>query len=130
MSKLSRRAIANYAADELIEGASAGTLAKRLAATLSEVGLTGQVEFLMGDIASELEARGQLAVGRVTSANALSNELETALKSQIKDAAKVKAVLLDSKIDKSVIGGLRVETSARVWDNTLSRKLNRLREEF
>ena len=130
MNKLSRRAIANYAADQLIEGASAGLLAKRLAATLSEAGLTRQVEFLIGDIASELEARGQLAVGRVTSANALSSELESALKLQIKEATKVQAVLLDSKIDKSVIGGLRVETSARVWDSTLSRKLNRLREVF
>jgi F0F1-type ATP synthase delta subunit len=130
MSKVSRRAIAKYTATRLIEGASAASLAKRLAAVLSEAGLAGQVEFLMSDIASELETRGQLAVGRVTSANPLTRELETALKSQIKTAAKVKDVLLDSKIDKSVIGGLRIETSAHVWDSTLSRKLNRLREVF
>lgn len=130
MSKLSRRAIANYTADELIAGTSASSLARRLAAVMTDAGLADQIDFLLGDVASELEKRGQLAVGQVTTATPLTKELESALKSQIKSAAKVNEVVLDQKIDKSVLGGLRVETSARVWDSTLSRKLNQLREVF
>lgn len=130
MNKLSRRAIANYTADQLVAGVSAHALARRLAAVLTESGLTNQLEFLLGDIASELESRGQLAVGRVTTIHPLTEELGAALKAQIKTATKVREVLLEEQIDKSVIGGIRVETASRVWDDTLSRKLNRLKEVF
>jgi F-type H+-transporting ATPase subunit delta len=130
MSKISRRSLARYAVDELLSGRSSAGIAKELAATLTEDGKTGEVEFLVGDIAWELERRGELAVGTVTSATKLTSQLMDSLASQIKKATGTKQVLLNEEVDKSVIGGLRVETSGRVWDATISRKLSRIREAF
>jgi F0F1-type ATP synthase delta subunit len=56
--------------------------------------------------------------------------LETSLVSQIKQATGAKDVVLEKNIDKSVLGGLRVETASRVWDSTVSRKLAELKEVF
>ncbi|HVO86128.1 MAG TPA: F0F1 ATP synthase subunit delta [Candidatus Binatia bacterium] len=130
MSKISRRALARYAADQLIAGRSAKLVAKQLSAQLIESGQAAQADLLLGDIAWELEQRQKLSSAQVTSSTPLSPQLEAALKTEIKKATGVEQVLLANTVDKSVIGGLRVETAGRVWDGTVSRKLDQLREAF
>jgi len=130
MSKISRRSLANYGVDQLVAGKPAKSVAKHLVTVLAEQGLLSQAAFLVDDISWELENRQALAVGKVTSAQALSAKIQTELKAQIKKATGVKEVLLDSDVDKSVIGGIRLETSRQVWDSTVSRKLSELREVF
>lgn len=130
MNKTSRRALAYWAADQLTAGKSAASVAKHLAAVLKQAGMSGQVDFLINDIIWELEQRQALTVGKVTSARALSKQLQTALSAQIKKITGAKDVVLENKVDKSVIGGLRVETASRVWDGTVARKLTELKEVF
>jgi F-type H+-transporting ATPase subunit delta len=130
MNKVSRRSLAAWAADQLVKGESSANVAKHLAAVLDENNMATQIEFLVNDIAWELEERGELAIGKVTSANPLSKELESAIASQIKHATKARSVVLQKNIDKSVVGGVRIETSNRVWDETVSKKLSELKEVF
>jgi F0F1-type ATP synthase delta subunit len=130
MNKISRRSLANWAAQQLVEGQSAASVAKHLAAVLSQSKMTTQVDFLVSDIVWELEQRNVLTVGKVTSARPISRQLETALKAQIKKATKSNDVILEKNVDKSVMGGVRVETSNHIWDQTVSRKLSELREVF
>jgi F0F1-type ATP synthase delta subunit len=130
MNKVSRRAIARYAAEQLQKGEDAGQLAKQLASLMVETGLTDQTDFLIGDIAWELEQRGQLSAASVTIAHPLSNELKTALKDRLKKAINVGQVLIEENVDKSVLGGIRIETPGHVWDATVSQKLKNLREAF
>lgn len=130
MSKVSRRSLARYAADQLQAGKSANSVAKNMAAELTESGRLNEVEFLLNDISAELESRGKLAVASVTSAYELTPQLREALASKIKKVADVEAVILDENIDKSVLGGVRIETSGRIWDHTIARKLLLLREIF
>ena len=130
MNKVSRRALARYCTDELLAGATVKYLAPKLASVLVENNKQGEVEFLVSDIAWELESRGELVVGNITSATSLSEELKKALSEQLKKATKTKAVLIRTNIDKSVIGGIRVETAGRIWDDTVAKKLNYLREVF
>lgn len=130
MSKISRRALSRYAADRLLAGQSATLVAKSLAAQIVGSGNAIQPEFLLEDIAWELENRKALAVGHVTSASALTSELEEALKKHLKVITKASEVVLETHIDKSVIGGVRIETSGRVWDGTVSRALSELKEVF
>jgi F-type H+-transporting ATPase subunit delta len=130
MSRVSRRALSRYAADQLQAGASAKTIASHLAAQIIESGHADQLEFLVGDIAWELEQRGELSISRAISAHPLSAQLKIQLKVQIKKATGTKDVLLEEQIDKSVIGGIRVETPGRVWDSTLVRQLANLKEAF
>ncbi|MBX4190636.1 F0F1 ATP synthase subunit delta [Candidatus Saccharibacteria bacterium] len=130
MNKVSRRALAHWAADQLESGKSSGSVAKHLAAVLKQSNMAAQVDFLIRDISWELEQRQALAIGKVTSAHKLSQQLEQALADQIKKATGAKDVVLENEIDKSVIGGVRVETANRVWDATVSKKLSELKEVF
>jgi len=130
MNKTSRRALARYAADQLLAGKSPAQLAKHLAAIMVESGRSNDREFLMDDIAWELEQRQELAVGHVTSATPLTKNLEVALKAQLKKATNAREVLLEQQIDKSLLGGFKVETSGRVWDMSVRRELTQLKETF
>jgi F-type H+-transporting ATPase subunit delta len=128
MNKVSRRSLAHWAATRLAAGTNAGTVAKHLAAVIIQQGMTEQLQFLLSDINWELEQNRSLAVGRVTSAHPLTMPLESVLVSQIKKITGAKNVTLEKKIDKSVLGGIRVETANHVWDYSVSRKLSELRE--
>lgn len=130
MNKVSRRALANWAAEQLIAGQSAKNVARHLAAVLQQSAMTNQVEFLMNDIAWELEQQKALTVGKVITASDLSQQLERALTAQIQKATGAKQVVLEKNIDKSVIGGLRIETAGKVWDATVAQKLSELKEVY
>jgi F-type H+-transporting ATPase subunit delta len=130
MNKVSRRELAIWAADQLQAGTSSAQVAKHLAAVLKESKMENQVDFLMNDIIWELEQRQALTVGKVTSAHPLSRSLETSLANQIKKATGSDNVILEKRIDKSVIGGVRIETAKHVWDSTVTRKLSELKEVF
>lgn len=128
MNKISRRSLAHWAAEQLAGGTSSSIVAKHLAAVITQQNMTEQLQFLISDINWELEQSGALAVGKVTSAHPLTRPLESALISQIKKMTGAKNVTLEKKIDKSVLGGIRVETANHVWDHSVSRKLSELRE--
>ena len=132
MTKLSRRALSRYAANQLLARKSAKAIAKHLAAAMVETGSihVHDIDFLIGDIASELEQRRELAISQVTSATPLSRELSSELKKRIKKATGARAVLLEETVDKSIIGGVRIETSSRVWDSTIAQKLADLRKAY
>ena len=128
MTRISRRSLARYAADRLSNGASSADLAKELAAALTANGQAHDSDYLISDIAAELERRGTLSVSQVTSARPLTDDLRTQLKDRLKAATGAQAVVLEETIDKSLIGGLRVETAGKVWDASLRRKLQQLKE--
>jgi F0F1-type ATP synthase delta subunit len=130
MNTISRRALARWAADQLSDGKSSALVAKHLAASLIESRMVNQAGFLIEDILWELEQRRTLAIGKVTSAHSLSVSLEKSLLAQIKKATGVNEVIIEKSIDKSVLGGVRVETSNHVWDSTIARKLVELKEVY
>jgi ATP synthase F1 delta subunit len=130
MSGISRRALARWAAEQLSGGQKVAEVAERLASILVETGRAGELEFLIGDINWELERRGELVTAKVTTAEPITKELLAELKNQIKKVAGARQVRLEANIDKSVLGGLRVETAGRVWDATLKRQLANLKETF
>lgn len=130
MNKLSRRSLAHWAADQLIAGRPLSKTAEYLAAVLTQTKMTDQAGFLISDITWELEQRQALAVGKVTSANPLSKQLAAALRAHIQKLTNAKTVTLEEHIDKSVIGGIRIETASQSWDQTVAHKLAELREVF
>ena len=130
MNKISRRSLARWAADQLADGQPVVSIAKHLAAVLSQTKMADQTEFLISDIGWELEQRGVLIIGKVTSANPLAKQLESALLVNLKQITKSDNVVLERNVDKSVLGGVRIETSARVWDRTVARQLTNLKEVF
>ena len=63
----------------------------------------------------------------VTSAVALSDDDREALRQKLQQMSH-KQVSLITRVDASVIGGVRVEMDGRRYDNTIQNKLNRLRQ--
>jgi F0F1-type ATP synthase delta subunit len=130
MSKISRRSLAKWSAKQLAEGKSAAYISGHLAATLVEAGMAEQVDFLLNDILWELEQDKVLVVGKVTSVHQITRQLEESLAQQIKKATGAGSVLIEKSVDKSVLGGVRIETSNHIWDSTVLRKLSELKEVF
>lgn len=130
MTSLSRRQLARYAADQLLDNQPARKVMAELAAVLVQSRRAGQAELLASDIAWELEHRGKLATAQVTSAYKLSDGLRKQIDAYVKKAAHVDEVIIDENIDESVIGGLRIETAAHSWDKTIKRQLTDIQEVF
>lgn len=123
MINASRRSLAKYGVERLLEGDPTNGLAKALAASLASSGKKKDVELLIADIFEMLELRGLLASATVTSAKAISPRTLDSLKIQIAKAAKVNSVIIKEVVDQAVVGGFRVETSTHSWDKTIARKL-------
>ena len=127
MISYSRRQLAQYTVDEIVAGRPVD-LAAHLAAALIASGRRKEVELLLADIDEELENRGLLARAQLTSAHPLSLKLKEEISAQLKRMTGVKEVVMQEEVDKSVIGGFRIETASRSWDKTTRRMLMNLRE--
>lgn len=130
MQKISRRQLAIYAVDQLAANAPISGLAKQLGAILVATKRSNQITQLMEDVAYEFESRGIMAQVTVTTAFPLTEQLKTELNRFIKTEAKVGSVNIDEITDTTVLGGLRIDTATRSWDQTLKRRLTDIREAF
>jgi F0F1-type ATP synthase delta subunit len=130
MITISRRRLAEYAADQLLAGKTASNIARELAAVLIETNKSKDAELLAQDIAWQLETRGKLASAEITSATALSETLRSELTRFIKRAANTEQVVLQEQTDESIIGGVRIETAKHAWDKTIAKQLTDIREAF
>jgi F-type H+-transporting ATPase subunit delta len=128
VTHLSRRQLAEYAANALLDGVSSKKISAQLAAVLKETKRTNESGLLMQDIARELEIRGKVANATITSATPLSDSLREELAGFIKNAANVDKVTLQENTDKTVIGGIKIETAIHAWDKTVAKKLRNIRE--
>ena len=126
--RLSRRSLARYAADQLLGGSSAKSVARHLAAALITSHSQKAASLLLDDINYELQSRGHLASATVTSAYPLSTSLKKEVTSLVKKLAQVRQVVLAEQIDKTVIGGVRIQTAEGTWDKTVTAELSRLKE--
>lgn len=116
---LSRRKIADYAADQIAAGKD---VIRDLAVLLVADGRTREVELLVRDIEAALSVRG-IVVATVTSAHSLGEDIKRA----IAELVGSKDLKLREKIDNSVIGGLRIDLPGQRLDDTIKHKLAALR---
>lgn len=128
MAAPSRRQLAVYAADQLIKGVSATSIARHLAAELLASRRRDQLDMLLNDIAYQLESRGKLADVAVTGAYPLTSELRRQLESVLTGQLNVEVVNLRESTDNSLLGGLTIESATKRWDLSLKRKLTELRK--
>ena len=130
MIRLSRRLLAEYTAEQLVKGANVGRLAHEIVSVMAQDNRLSEAELLLADIDYYLESRGKVASAQMISAHELSEKIQSEVKNLVRRATNVEQVILKPLINKSVIGGLRIETATRVWDTTVSRQLRDLKETF
>ena len=119
-SRLPRRKIAQHAADRLLAGDA--DVIKQVAALLVQEGRQREAELVVRDITDALAERGTV-VATVTSAHELSDQIKASIKSLV-GADKV---VLQEQVDRSVIGGIKIDAAGRRYDGTVKYKLSELR---
>jgi F0F1-type ATP synthase delta subunit len=129
MAKLSRRAIAQYATDQITSGADTKQLVLQLAAYLVDTRRTRELSLIVRDIQFYLSEAGSVS-GVITTASQLTAETKSAIEKYIKQQTGATTVALDSFIDPSVIGGVKVSIPGQELDATVSRSLTILKTRF
>lgn len=127
--KLSRRAISQHIATRLIAGDARETLLNQLAAYLIQTRRTHEAPLISRDIQYYLAENGQVA-GSVVSAFELSVTTLRELETFTKQATNASHVQLESIIDPSVIGGIKLSLPGQELDATVSRKLTLLKTRY
>ena len=129
MTKLSRRAVSEYIAERLIAGEPQQVLLEQLAAYLIESRRTKELNLMVRDIQYYLAEKGYVS-GTVTAAFELSKDAEAAIKVYAKSETGAKHIQLDTVIDPSVLGGVRLSLPGKELDTTISRKITLLKTRY
>lgn len=120
--RVSRRKIALYVTQQLLEGAKQKAVMREVAAFLVETRRTRELDLVIRDIEGELAAHG-IVVADVLSAYPLADEL----KKEVARLVGAKDLQLRETIDPSVLGGMRVSVPGKRFDGTIRHKLEALK---
>lgn len=124
MTKYSRRKVTNVIGDKLLAGESSTDVMKHLAAYLLQHRLSKQAELYVRDIESYLSQNG-LTLVSVTTAEPLNGQLSKQIAGLL--GLPADKLQIRQNIDKSVIGGVKLETPTSFLDATVAERLRKLR---
>lgn len=127
--KLSRRALAQHVATHLVNGKPQKQIATQLAAYLIWTRRTKELSLIVRDIQFYLADHGHIA-GSVTSAHDLSASTLKAIEAFAKQKTGAKHISLDTIVDESVLGGVKLELPGRELDTTVARRLTILKTRY
>lgn len=122
-TRLSRRKIAQYVAEEVADGAPLADLLEQVAALLVDTGRTREYELLTRDIEEALATKG-IVVADVTTAHDRDADISTILRQLMPNA---KQFVTRRHSDASVLGGVLLELPGRQLDATVRGRLDKLR---
>lgn len=125
-TKLTRRAVTRYVADQLVSGADANNVIAQLAAYLVVQRKTKQIDSFIADIEIELAARG-VVVADVTTARPLSEELRQSVETLIATQTGGRHVALREHVDRDIIGGMIIRSAGTEYDRSIKRAVRALR---
>ncbi len=124
MKKLTRRELADYAAEQLATGNN--QVVNEIAAYLITAHRTREVELLVRDIESALARRGVL-VAHVTSARALGESVKASLEDLLTRTFDARQLHLDETVQPELLGGIKIAAADQELDTTIRRRLNQLK---
>ncbi|MFZ1250599.1 MAG: F0F1 ATP synthase subunit delta [Candidatus Microsaccharimonas sp.] len=127
--KLSRRSVATYIAKQMVDGAQVRTLAQQLAAYLVESRRTSEIDLVLRDIQYYLAEKGYLSC-TVTSAFELSDATRKLIEAFAKNTTGATTVTLESVVDPTVLGGIKISLPGKEFDATIARSLTTLRTRY
>jgi F0F1-type ATP synthase delta subunit len=122
--RLSRRKLAAYLADELVAGKK--DVPARLAAFLVDTKRMRELPLIIRDIEDALASRG-IVVADIDSAHELDTATMKLLESFVKEQTSAKHVHFRTRVDETLLGGVRVNVPGQELDATLRRKLTNLK---
>jgi F-type H+-transporting ATPase subunit delta len=127
--KLSRRALAQYIADNALDAKKRATVLQQLAGYLVQSRRTKEVDLIVRDVEVALLSRG-IVMGTIVSAYDLSVDMKRAIEALVTRQTGAKSVSLDQIIDPSVIGGMKLSLPGQELDQTIRHQLTVLKTRF
>lgn len=127
--KLSRRALALHVATHLVDGKPQKDIAQQLAAYLIWTRRTSELSLIVRDIQFYLAEHGHIA-GTVSSAHELTASTLKEIEAYTKAQLGAKHVSLDTNIDESLLGGIKLEVPGYELDSTIARQLTTLKTKY
>ncbi len=124
MASFSRRQLARHAAQRIADGDQ--SIITELAAFIVEQKREREIELIVRDIEHELQSNG-IIVADITTARTLDGANRTSIEETLKRLYGSMQVAIRSHVDPSVIGGVKLDTAAGSLDNTIARKLTKLK---
>ncbi len=125
--KISRRKLAEYAADKLLENNS--SIIKELAAFLVENRRQREINLLIRDIEFSLSQKGFL-IADISTARNLEDSLRNEVVDFLKKSTNAKEVYLREDVDKSLIAGMKLTTPIGSMDGSVSGKLSSIKNNY
>lgn len=126
--KLSRRSLAEYIAEGVVTPRRAQVI-KQLAAYLVDTRRTDEVDLIVRDAAYYLSQKG-IVGARVVSAFDLSAETKKVITEFVTAQTKASTVTLDTMIDATVLGGVKITIPGYEFDHTVRQQLTALKTRF
>lgn len=125
--KISRRAIADVVAAQLLGGVSTpSAIMQSLAAYLIANKISDQAALIMNDVASAIQQRSGLLTVEVSSARKLSDDAKVKLTQYLKKVESAKNVTLYEIEDPTLLGGIIARTANAEIDVSIRNKLRQL----
>jgi len=112
----------------LKSGVNAQQLSQEIAAYLLDENRTGELDSLLRDVVAYRADKGVVEVTAVAAhelPDSVKLDIEKLVREQFKD---VKQIIINQRIDASVVGGVRLELVDQQLDMTVRNKLNRFKE--
>lgn len=125
-TRLSRRKITGYVADQLVAGTHTKQVVQQLAGFLIDSRRTKELDLIVRDVEYELSRRG-IVLARITSAHELTQATEKAITALVKDHTSANNIQLQQFIDPAVLGGVKIDLPGLQLDATIARRLTTLR---
>ncbi|MEO6110051.1 MAG: F0F1 ATP synthase subunit delta [Candidatus Saccharimonadales bacterium] len=126
--KISRRSLSLYVADNMAKD-SRNKVIKQLAAYLVETRRTKELELIVRDVNYFLSQNGIISA-TVISAFDLSAETKKAITAFIMKKTKAMTVTVDTAVDPSVIGGVKINLPGYEFDQTIAHQLTVFKTRF
>ena len=124
-TRLSRRKLAEYSADQLLAGKKVAVL-QELAAYLIEKKRVSELELIVRDIEAALLARGT-AIADVVTARKLTAETQAQIEKYVASQHPGVTVQLRTRVEPDVLGGAKIGLAGEELDGTIRRKLTTLK---
>jgi F0F1-type ATP synthase delta subunit len=122
---VSRVQVAAFVAERL--ASERPKMLRDAAAWLIETGRIRQARYLARDVAAILADRGYVLV-RVTSARPLEGEARASIERFVREQTGARELELETAVDETLIGGVKIETPLAALDDTVRTKLVRYAE--
>lgn len=125
---ISRTVLAEATAKALKSDGTSKT-AKSMAAYLMEEGRTGELQSLMRDMRQYRADHDGIVEVNAVSAHPIGESVKADIEAEIRRLYPgLKSVIINSVIDESAVGGIRLELANAQLDLTVRAKLNKLKQ--